>query len=248
MRYIEGDSFLHRLSPMSKLLTLVLLCLSLFIFESWQAAVGLVAFLVLLYVPGPLGATRLFGVLRPLPLFIVIIIAARAFLVDRALPLEARLLAGALQALRVAGLVIAVHLFLSVTDPVSLSDAVMEAVWPLRRTGVRAGELSLTVMIVFSFIPFMTAEVKRLQVAQAVRCGFPKPGWSAVRAAVPLVVPLVVGVLRRTDELELALAARCYSLDAPRRGGRSIGGRRLDYVVSAAGVALFVGGLYLRFS
>jgi len=248
MRYVEGDGLLHRLSPLSKLLILVLVCVALFIFEWWQATVGLVAFLVLFYVPGPLGARRLRDVLKTLPIFIAIIILARTFLVDRALPLEKRVLAGALQALRVSGLVIAVHLFLSVTDPVSLSDAVTGLLRPLRRVGVRVGELSLMVMIIFSFMPFMVAEVKRLQVAQAVRCGFPKRGWSAIRATAPLVVPLVVGVLRRADELELALTARCYRLDAPRTARARVGMGGVDYALCAVGIVLFVAGMYVRFS
>lgn len=246
--YTGGKGVLHRLNPLSKLLVVLLVCVALFLFEAWPATVGIVVLLSLFYVPGPLGARRLLAVLRTMPIFVAIIVLARVFLVDRSLPLEARFAAGALQALRVVGLVIAVHLFVSVTDPVSIADSIALALARSRRTAPRAGELSLMAMIVSSFMPFMTGEVRRLQVAQAARCGFPRPGPSAVRAAVPLVSALVVGVLRRTDELELALAARGYRLGAPRTASRSAGMGRLDYVVCAGAAILFCAGLYLAFS
>lgn len=246
--YVEGEGMLHRLNPLSKLLVLLLVCVALFLFEGWSPAVGIVVFLALFYVPGPLGVRRLIAVLRTLPVFIAIIVLARVFLVDRALPLDARLAAGALQALRVVGLVIAVHLFVSVTDAVSIADSIAGALALLRRSGPRSGELSLMAMIISSFMPFMTAEVRRLQVAQAARCGFPRPGPSAVRAAVPLVSALVVGVLRRTDDLELALAARGYRLGAPRTPSRSVGMGRLDLAVCVGAVILFCAGLFFAFS
>ena len=58
----------------------------------------------------------------------------------------------------------------------------------MRRFGLRVGEMSLMTMITFSFIPLMADEVRRLQLAQAARCGFPKRGPAAIRAAAPLLV------------------------------------------------------------
>lgn len=245
-RYVEGKSILHRLNPLSKLLVLVLVSVALFLFEDWRSTVVLVALLCILCFIGRLGAKRFLGVLRTLPVFVAIIVLARMFLVDRTLPWGTRALAGALQALRVTGLIIALHLFLSVTDAVTISDSVTAALRPLRRIGVRVGELSLMAMIASSFVPFMDSEVRRLRMAQAARCGFPRRGIGAIRATVPLVAPLVVGVLRRTDELELALAARCYRLDAPRSPRRASGPRPLDYAVCAAAVVMFLGAVWAR--
>jgi energy-coupling factor transport system permease protein len=245
-RYVEGKSILHRLNPLSKLLVLLLVSVALFLFEDWRSTAALVALLCIAYFLGRLGAKRFFGVLKTLPVFVAIIVLARMFLVDRALPWGTRALAGALQALRVTGLVIALHLFVSVTDAVAISDSVAAALRPLRRIGARIGELSLTTMIAASFVPFMGSEVQRLRMAQAARCGFPRRGIGAIRATVPLVAPLVVGVLRRTDELELALAARCYHLDLPRRARTGARPRLLDYAVSAAAVVVFLGALWAR--
>ncbi len=244
--YVEGGSVLHRLHPISKLLVLVLVCVALFLYEGWPVPAALVALLAILYFVAPLGAARLVAVLKTLPVFIAIIVLARMFLVDREVSIGTRALGGALQALKVVGLVLAVRLFVSVTDPVAAADAVGAALSPLRRFGVRTGELSLMTMVASSFIPFMASEVGRLRFAQAARCGFPGRGLGAIRATVPLVAPLVVGVLRRTDELEVSLAARCYRIDVPRRPRGGARPRPLDYAVSAAAVVIFAGALWAR--
>jgi energy-coupling factor transporter transmembrane protein EcfT len=244
--FFEGRSFLHRLHPSTKFIVLGLVCVAVFLFEGWTAPIVLTSFLMVLYFASGLGAARLYAVLRTLPVFVAIIVLARMFLVERELPLGTRAIAGALQALRVVGLVLAVHLFVSLTDPVSMSDAVGASLRPLRRAGVRVGEASLMILIASSFIPFMISEVRRLQLAQASRSGFPKRGIGAVRAAVPLVAPLVIGVLRRTDELELALAARCFRLDVPRRPSGAARPRAVDYVASIAAAVIFAGALWAR--
>jgi len=244
--YVEGKSVLHRLNPLSKLLVLTLVCVALFLFEDWRSTAVLVALLGALHFVARLGAKRLLAALKTLPVFVAIIVLARVFLVDRSLPWEARAAAGVLQALRVTGVVLALHLFISVTDAVAISDSVTAALRPFRRIGVKVGEMALMAMIASSFTPFMVSEVRRLRLAQAARCGFPRRGIGAIRATVPLVAPLVVGVLRRTDELELALAARCYRIDAPRSPRAGAGPRPLDYAVSAAAVVIFLGAVWAR--
>jgi energy-coupling factor transport system permease protein len=95
-----------------------------------------------------------------------------------------------------------------------------------------------------SFIPLMADEARRLEIAQAVRCGFPKRGPAAVRAVLPLMAPLVIGLFRRADEIDLALQARGYRLDAPRTARRLARPGAADWLVGGASVLLFAAGLY----
>lgn len=243
VHYIAGDTILHRLYPLSKLLVLMLLSISVFIFDQWYVAVAVSVLLVLLYLHKGIGIELLQQIVRPLPLFVVLIVCAHIFLIRSSGSVAADAGAGLLQSLRVVDVLMAAGLFLAVTDPIDLSDSVIRAMLPLRKFGVRVGELALIVMIVFSFLPLITEETKRLRTAQVVRCGFQGRGLGVLRGIIPLLAPLVVGTFRRADEIELALAARCYNLDRPRSAAATVRMGRLDLIVCALGVLLFIAGL-----
>jgi len=242
-----GDTFLHRLHPLVKLLVAVLVSVAAFLFPSWIVPAALAVFLAALYAPGSIGFGRLRAVMKPLPLFIAIIVLANMFLVHREGSWRGSAGAGLVQSLRVVVIIIAANLFLAVTDAVDLADSVLRVLAPLRRFGLRVGELSLMTMIAFSFIPLMADEARRLQLAQAVRCGFPRSVLGTVRGAIPLVAPLMIGVFRRADEIDLALQARCYRIDAPRSSLRHPGLGMVDYLVGAGCVLIFLAGLYVQF-
>jgi energy-coupling factor transport system permease protein len=246
-QFTAGDTLLHRLNALSKLLVVVLVCVAALLFRQWIVPAALAAALMLLYAGRFIGFARLLPVLKPLPLFIAVIVLANIFLVHREAAWRVNAEAGLVQGLRIVVIIVAASLFVAVTDPIDLSDAVLRFLKPLERVGLRVGELSLMTMIAFSFIPFMTEEARRLQLAQAVRCGFPKRGFGVVRTAPPLLAALVVGLFRRSDEIDLALRARCYRIGAPRSRFESGGWRPADSLVCVASILLFLGGLYAQF-
>ena len=235
-QFTAGDTFLHRLHPLAKLLLAALVCVAAFIFPSWIVPAALAILLILLYAPRSIGSGRLLAAVKPLPLFIAVIVLANVFLVHREALWWRNAEAGLVQSLRVVVIVVAANLFLVVTDAIDLSDAVLRLLGPLERTGLRVGELSL-----------MTDEARRLELALAVRCGFPRRGPGAIRRAVPLLVPLVVGLFRRSDEIDLALQARCYRIGAPRSRLARGAWRRTDSLACAAGVIIFLAGVYAQF-
>jgi energy-coupling factor transporter transmembrane protein EcfT len=244
IQYKPGGTFLHRLHPISKLLVAALVSIASFLFASWIAPAALALFLALLHAPKAIGFARLRAVFATLPLFAALIVLANVFLVRGEALWWRNAVTGLVQSLRIVVVIGAANLFLAVTDPIDLSDAVVRVLAPLRRVGLRVGEMSLMTMIAFSFIPLMADEVKRLQLAQAARCGFPGRGPAAIRAAVPLLVPLVIGVFRRADEIDTALHVRCYRMDAPRSSRRGAGWGRADSFVCAAALVGFFAGLY----
>jgi energy-coupling factor transporter transmembrane protein EcfT len=199
----SGVAFLRGLHPVTKLFVTVLICVAAFLFRSWIVPAALAAFLVSLHAPRSVGFRRLGAVLKPMPLFVAIIVLANVFLAHRG-----------------------------------------GSPWENAAAGLRVGELSLMTMITFSFIPLMMDEARRLHLALAVRCGFPKGALGMVRGGVLLVVPLVIGLFRRAEEIDLALQARCYRLDEPRSSLGSQGPRAVDYAVSAGFILAFGIGLY----
>jgi len=238
------DTFLRRLHPVTKLFVTVLICVAAFLFRSWIVPAALAGFLIVLHAPHSIGFRRLGAVLKPMPLFVAIIVLANMFLAHREGSPWENAGVGLVQSMRVVVSVVAANLFLAVTEPVDLADAALRFLAPLKRLGLPSGELSLMTMITFSFIPLMMDEARRLHLVQAVRCGFPRSALGTVRGSVFLVTPLAIGLFRRAEEIDLALQARCYRLDEPRSSLGPPGLRVVDCAVSAGFILIFCIGLY----
>lgn len=243
-QYVGGDTILHRLHPLSKLLVLSLAILSLFAFYQWYVAAALCALVIALHLPRGIGLGRAVRVAKSLLPFVLIVLLLHIFLIGRSSPLEVRVLSGFLQGLRITTILVAAGLFLAVTDPIDLADAVMHLLRPLRRLRLRVADLAIVVMIVFSFLPLLATEASRLRTAHGVRCGFRSRGLLRVRWITPLLAPLVLSLFRRAEELELSMTARCFSFGGyiELRETPVVG--RLDLAVCVLGVLLFLAGLY----
>jgi energy-coupling factor transport system permease protein len=117
---------------------------------------------------------------------------------------------------------------------------------PLARLRIPIHELGLLLVLSLSFVPIFQREAERLLDAHRLKLGTRRWGWWArLRAVVPLVVPLFLAVLRRADELAVALDARCFvpgakrtSLVPSRLGGIEIAA--LATSAAALAVCLYV--------
>ena len=140
LQYASGDTLLHRLHPLSKLYVLVVVTVSAFLFGGWYVPAALISMLILLHLNRDIGLRRFGRFVRPLPVFLVLIVLANVFLVDNPGGMHEGIARGLLQGLRVVIVLVAAGLFLAVTDPVDLSDAALQAlvVHPLGPDGDRA--------------------------------------------------------------------------------------------------------------
>ena len=243
-RFVEGKTYLHRRHPLAKLIASLALIAALLLFESPAVPVLFALFLIAAYVSSGIGIQRYLQVARRFIPFAVLIVLAHLLLLRQSGPVSGLLLSGLERALEIFDLLVVVDLFVAVTDPVDLTDSILWGMRPLGRIGVPVDELSLTLMIAFSFLPLMGAEVERLSMGQGTRCGFGGGLASRVRGTVPLLGALFVGVMRRAEELELSLAARHYKLGGARRTSGHAGLAAADYLFCAVAVALLAAGVY----
>ena len=85
---------------------------------------------------------------------------------------------------------------------------------PLDRIGLHTADFAMIVQVMLRFIPFLAQTAERIAKAQASRGG----NWgdktrsiiAKVRQIVPLVIPLFVISLRRSENMALAMDARAY--------------------------------------
>ncbi len=225
---------------------LILLYAALFLFGGWYVPVGLGVALLAAHSCVQGGPARYAEMARRFIIFFLLIVAAHLFLMRGEGSLSSRAVSGLVQGVRVFGLLAATSLFLAVTDPVDLSDALIDLFRPLDRSGRRLGGASLMLMVVFSFLPLVAEEADRLRTAVGTRCGFGGGLLSRARDAIALVAALVVGILRRAEELEISLTARRYTFERACRRRPGTGPGAWDVAILLISIFIFAAGLYAQ--
>ncbi|PKL07716.1 MAG: hypothetical protein CVV51_12665 [Spirochaetae bacterium HGW-Spirochaetae-7] len=134
----------------------------------------------------------------------------------------------ATMALRFAAMMTAIGLFTSVTSEGDTARGIEDLFSPLARAGFPARELALTIAIAFRFIPIVTGEFESVVKAQAARgADFGTRSRNPVRKArayLPLIVPVTIRALERAEALGEAMEARCYGTGPATRYVESAGG------------------------
>jgi energy-coupling factor transport system permease protein len=230
-QYIPTGSILHRLDPRVKLTGVALLALALTLRATPTLAVlglGLVlALLALARVP----LSHALRGLRPLlPLFLIALVLQVLFYPHREAVAggSLELLAWGPVVVSGAGLVVLGATLLAMVDVVLLltlltaiadvsdiTHGIEGLLHPFQRVGFPAHELSLVLVVALRFVPLLGQELERLMKAQAARGGdFGR--WRGglvqrIRRTLPLLVPLFVAALRRSEELVVAMEARGYT-------------------------------------
>lgn len=84
---------------------------------------------------------------------------------------------------------------------------------PFQRVGVPADELAMVFTIALRFVPTLALEMEKLLKAQAARGANIHAGTNPIartRQLLPILVPLFVNTLRRSEDLAAAMEARGY--------------------------------------
>jgi energy-coupling factor transport system permease protein len=149
--------------------------------------------------------------------------------------------------LRLVNLLAVAALTTATTVPVDAAEALERLLRPLGRLGIPVHELGFMFVLALSFVPLFGREARRLADAHRLKVGKARWGFrDRVRAAVPLLVPLFLGVLRRADELAVALDARCFVPAARRTSLLAPRATPADALALAVGGACLAAGLLLR--
>lgn len=98
------------------------------------------------------------------------------------------------------------------TSPISLTDGFAWLVKPLKKFHVPTDSLAMIVTVMLRLIPTVADEYERISKAsRARRFGAADKGIIAkIKVVAVCVIPLLINSFRHTDELALAMDARCY--------------------------------------
>jgi energy-coupling factor transport system permease protein len=249
-QYMPGDSFLHRLDPRTKFISLLLLMIVTFLIKAFLALGLLAAIFFLALLSSGLSWAYVFrGVRSFLWLFLFTGAVHLFFTPGPSLPFFplgfiditwTGLEKGAFVAAQLFLAIIISSLMTLTTSPLQLAHGLEKLIAPLKRFRVPVEDFSLMTMLAIKFIPILLGETNRIIKAQSARgVDFESGGFfRRAKNLVPILTPLFHSVFKRADDLAIALMARGYVSGARRTHLHELKMGCRDYLV-LAGIVSF---------
>jgi biotin transport system permease protein len=244
-RYIPGNSPVHTLDPRTKIITAVLVSVSLV----KGGIIVLVLFAILFGVvalAARLPPRALLGALRPMAVVLAVIFGLHLFFTAGAPVLDGipfityeGLIKGCLVGWQFAALLFAGAILTMATSPSELVGGIERLLRPLRIFRIPSHDIALMISMALRFVPTLLDEIRNTRDAQAARGadfrqGNPRMRFSRVAG---LAIPILLSTFRRADELSMAIEGRAYRR-GPRTYLRDLRMNAADFAVLAGVFAL----------
>ena len=251
-QYFPGKSFIHKLDPRTKILSIIFYMVSLFIINNFTGYIYTIVFSVLIILFSKIPPKVYIKGLKPLVIIIVLAVGLNVFMTPGTelyrwgfLKItEEGLYRGIFMGTRLILLITITSVLTLTTTPISLTDGIESLLKPFKKIGVPAHELAMMMSIALRFIPTLIEVTEKIMKAQMARGADFESGnlIRRAKALVPLLVPLFLSAFRRADDLAMAMEARCYRGGDNRTRMKQLFYSNLDYI------ALFVVILFFVFS
>ena len=259
-KYVPYNSFIHRLDPRSKLLSMILLMVCIF-FKFSSVAMNffiyaiLFIFIYIIMRIAHISLKMLFSQLKAMWIMILILLVIYVLVKgDESMGYIDVFNTGWIiyysaifnTLYIVFRLIIMLGLTLvltATTKPLELTNALEWFMKPLKVIKFPVHEIAMTISLALRFIPTLLEETDRIMKAQASRgVDFQNGKYSEkIRAIISLIVPLFISALQRSEELANAMEARGYDPSADRTKFR-VSKWKLGDTISSIIVLLIMGG------
>lgn len=259
-KYVPYNSFIHRLDPRSKLLSMILLMVCIF-FKFSSVAMNffiyaiLFIFIYIIMRIAHISLKMLFSQLKAMWIMILILLVINVLVKgDESMGYIDVFNTGWIiyysaifnTLYIVFRLIIMLGLTLvltATTKPLELTNALEWFMKPLKVIKFPVHEIAMTISLALRFIPTLLEETDRIMKAQASRgVDFQNGKFSEkIRAIISLIVPLFISALQRSEELANAMEARGYDPSAERTKFR-VSKWKLGDTISSIIVLLIMGG------
>ena len=254
-QYIPGVSPVHKLDPRTKIISIVLYMVGLFLVNNFAGYMFLTLFTVGIILLSQISLVTILKGFKPLALIIFLTLALHVFMTEGQIIWRWGFLKitweglrqGIFMALRLVYLVSITSLLTLTTTPIALTDG-LEKVLKAFFVPI-AHELAMMMTIALRFIPTLIEETEKIMKAQMARgADFESGGLlSRAKSLIPLLVPLFLSSFRRADDLAMAMEARCYRGGEERTRMKQLMMGSRDYFAFLI-IILFLGvSIYSRF-
>lgn len=136
------------------------------------------------------------------------------------------------------------------TTPTALTDGLEKMLGWMKRLHVPVHEFAMIMAIALRFIPVLMEELDKIMKAQMARGLDFKEGNVVVRIKkiLPILVPLFVSAIQRSNDLALAMEARCYHGGEGRTKLKPLKYGKKDYIAYGMLSIYFVMMIYVAFA
>ena len=248
-RYLPLNSIIHNMDPRYKLMSMLILMVTIFLPSGYIGYVIIGAFVLLALLLAKLNFTMIFKAMKPMLFMLVFLTFVNALvlrtgyvLIDvfgfkiysdaifRTLYITVRLLL----------MIMVTTILTASTKPLDLTLAIEDLLSPFKRFGFPAHEIAMMISIALRFIPTLIDETNRIMKAQASRGVDLKEGSfkEKIVAILSLIVPLFVSSFQRAEELADAMEARGYVPSATRTRYKQLVHGLKDYVMLGSVIIL----------
>lgn len=222
-QYFPGKSFIHKLDPRIKIISIILLVVTIFCTKTYQGFAAVAAFAVLLVTVSQINFSTILKSLKPVLFILLFTMTANLLWTTGEVPVfefwvikiyPEGIVFALLMALRIITLIITTFVLLTyTTSPVALTDAIERLLKPLALLKLPVHEFSMMMSIALRFIPTLLEETDKIMSAQKARGADFETGslMKRVKALIPILIPLFVSAFRRADELANAMECRLYT-------------------------------------
>ena len=249
LQYVPGESFFHKLHPITKIIWAVLIGVLCFVFQNvWLlgsiAVINLLIFLTSGIAREGKPILKMFGVICALLLFFTVFFNREGtVLVSYGIIIitENGVLQGLLMTFRTIGALLPIGIMIMLTPANDLAAAVV-------RYFRVPYKYAFAVTATLRFIPMLTGEMHQIIQAQTARgCDIDKGGpVKRFARVVPLTVPLLSSSVKKTEQMAISLEVRGFgagkrsSYRKTRFGIRDIAVLALSLVAYGAGILIIV--------
>lgn len=220
-QYYPVDSFVHRLDPRTKLAWTFVYVTSLFFIRNIRLFAVALALLALETLLSRVPIRFMLKGMKPVIFVLLVTVVLTLFTVTGTTVLwewrflritETGLYTAVYLGLRLCLMVPSSCLLTYTTTPTAITDGLEKLLGWMNHLRVPVHELAMIMSLALRFIPVLTQELDRLMKAQMARGIDFQEGrlTERVKKLTALVIPLFVSAIRRSDELAMAMDARCY--------------------------------------
>jgi energy-coupling factor transport system permease protein len=251
---IEKDTWIHRLDPRVKLISILVLATLLLFFTDPVYLGGWTIFFLILWVSARVDARPLIGLLYGGAIMVLVYVMYGTFVVypDDVLALarikvhlgpflatDIGFLNGLILGYRLLLLLMPVVLIMATTEPTQMAKALMKLGVPI--------SISFTVLATLRFLPLVFEVSSHVMEAQRVR-GLVYTSWlDRIKNLRYLLIPLFINTLRSSRTLGLAVESKGFGARRWNAYYRDFQMTNSDWFALFALILISVSALYIRF-
>lgn len=256
-RYLQGDSFIHRLDPRTKFLATFLFIIIVFLANNWLTYFILAIFTMIALLASKIPMSFFWNGVKPL-LWVILftVVLQMVFTTGGEVYVEWYFIKitsyGVINAififLRFMFIIFISTLMTLTTPPLQIADAMESIMKPLGKIGVPVHEIALMLSIALRFVPTLMDEAQKIMNAQRARgVDFGEGNlFEQMKAIIPILIPLFVSSFNRAEDLATAMEARGYQGGTGRSKYRVLTYGKIDGIAATSLVILTIALVLFR--